>query len=259
MIDTHTHLYFRETYPDGGLEAVERARQAGVELMVLPSVGLDTGDDLLALHHAAPEGSTATAVGIHPENVDSDWRAVPAAIFDRFADESPVAVGEVGVDLYHDATWRLQQMDCFGYQLERAREMNLPVVIHCREALDEVLEIIGNFNGSDRPRLLFHSFTQDAEAARRIIDAVPDALFGINGVVTFKNAPALQAAVAEIGMPRIVFETDAPYLAPVPLRGRVNESSYLCHIRDKVAALTGVSPEEAERVSTDSARALFRL
>lgn len=258
MIDTHTHLYFREDYPDGGREAVERALAEGVELMVLPNVSLDSAEELLALHHNAPEGSTATAVGLHPENIDADWKAATQAVFDRFEGERPAAVGEVGIDLYHDATWKMQQMDAFGDQLDRARALELPVIIHSRNALEETLEVV-RMMGNECPRLLFHSFTSGPEDARRIMEEKSDALFGINGVVTFKNAPDLREAVSIIPAERIVLETDAPYLAPVPKRGRTNESAYLKYILEKISEVKNISPEETERITTANARGFFRI
>ncbi|MDE6271853.1 MAG: TatD family hydrolase [Muribaculaceae bacterium] len=258
MIDTHTHLYFREDYPDGGVGAVERALAEGVSHMVLPNVSLESAEQLLRLHRLAPAGSTSSAVGLHPEYVDRDWRAMTQAVFDRFSEESPVAIGEVGIDLYHDQTWRMEQMDAFGDHLDRARAMGLPVIIHSRNALDDTLHVIG-LMGAERPKLLFHSFTADSEDARRIMSELPDALFGINGVVTFKNAPELREAVAELPLDRIVLETDAPYLAPVPRRGRTNESAYLRYINDKIAEIKGVAPEEVENATNSNATGFFAL
>lgn len=256
MIDTHTHLYFREDYPDGGREAVERALESGVELMVLPNVGPDTADALLKLHHDAPRGATEVAVGLHPEYIDADWRAKIRAVFDRFADENPVAVGEVGIDLYHEAGWKIQQMDAFGEQLQIAREMSLPVIVHSRNALDETLEVLGMM-GADLPVINFHSFTGGREDMERILREVPDARFGINGVVTFKNAPELRDAVREMPADRILLETDSPYLAPVPKRGRTNESSYLGFINEKIAELKGVPADAMAALTTRNALKFF--
>ncbi len=258
MIDTHTHIYFREAYPDGGEEALRRALDAGVETMIFPNVSLGSAEELLSLHHQAPEGSTAVAAGLHPEEIDGDWRAKVKAVFDRFADENPAAVGEVGIDLYHDTKWKIDQMDAFGEQLEIARVQKLPVIVHCREAIDETLEVI-RIMGEKRPRLLFHSFTGGPEDAKRILEEIPEAIFGINGVVTFKNAPDLREAVKGLEMEKIVLETDSPYLAPVPFRGRTNESAYLRHILEKIAETKGVSPSEAERVTSETARNFFGI
>lgn len=259
MIDTHTHIYFREEFPDGGISAVERALAEGVSTMVMPNVSLSSAEELISLHHAAPAGSTAIAAGMHPEEIDSDWRAKLRGVMDRFSDETPVAIGEVGIDLYHDSTFKIEQMDAFGEQIDIARSKELPLIIHCRNALDETLEIIRGMRGPGRPKMIFHSFTGSIADSERVLAEVPDALFGINGVVTFKNAPELRAAVAEIPLRQIVLETDSPYLAPVPKRGRTNESSYLRYIMEKIAELKGVKPEEADAVTTSTAREFFSL
>lgn len=255
MTDTHTHLYFAESYPEGCAEAVDRGVAAGVGMMVLPNVSVASCEPLISLHHARPE-STSIAVGLHPEDIDADWRMKVEDVFARFADEGPCAVGEVGVDLYHDDRFRHQQMDAFGEQLDRARVAGLPVIIHSRSALDETLQITGMM-GSECPPLLFHSFTMGPSEARRILEAHPDAVFGINGVVTFKNAPDLREAVKEIGISRIVLETDAPYLAPVPLRGRTNESSYLPYINSAIADLFSITPSESGHITDSTARKFF--
>ena len=257
MIDTHTHLYFAEQYPDGGAGAVSRALDAGVSKMVFPNVNLESCEPLLALHSQFRE-QTSVAPGLHPQDVDADWRPVVDDIFARFEGENPVAVGEVGIDLYFDPTYRTEQMDAFGYQLDKARAAGLPVIIHSRAGLDETLEVV-RIMGADCPPLLFHSFTSGPEDARRVIESVEGVKFGINGVVTFKNAPDVREAVKEMGIDRIVLETDSPYLAPVPLRGRVNESAYLRHILEKVAEVTGVSADEAERVTDANACRLFGI
>lgn len=256
MIDTHTHLYFAEDYPDGGSDAVRRALDAGVEHMVLPNVSLDSMEPLLELHHRNPE-TTSVAVGLHPEDIDKDWRPKVDDVFSRFEGENPVAIGEVGIDLYHDSTYRFKQMDAFGYQLDKALSMGLPVIIHSRDALDDTIHVI-RLMGEELPGLIFHSFTAGPEEVRKVLE-FRNALIGINGVVTFKNAPDLRSAVAEAGIERIVLETDSPYLAPVPKRGRTNESSYLPYICNKVAEVCDISSTEAERITDLNARTIFKL
>ncbi|MDE5552491.1 MAG: TatD family hydrolase, partial [Muribaculaceae bacterium] len=245
MIDTHTHIYLRDDYPDGderGVQgAVDRALKSGVSHMVLPCVALDTVEELLALHHDNP-GVTSVGMGLHPTEVGADWRSELRAIAERYEDERPVAIGEVGIDLYHDATWRERQMEAFGQQVQLAVERRLPVIIHCREGLDETLDVLRQFRLTGLPPLLFHSFTSAPADAERILSAHPEGMFGINGVVTFKNAQSVRDAVRAIGLRHIVLETDAPWLAPVPYRGRRNESSYLGAVRDVVATECGVTP-----------------
>ncbi len=257
MIDSHTHPYFADNFPEEAVAIVDRAADAGVSMLIMPNVSVDSCEPVLNLHHLRPE-LTRVAVGIHPEDIDEDWRAKTEDIFARFEGENPCAVGEVGVDLYHDPTYRIQQMDAFGMQLDRARSMNLPVIIHSRNALDETLEVT-RIMGKECPPLIFHSFTSGPKDARRILSQHPDALFGINGVVTFKNAPDLREAVKEIGINRILLETDAPYLAPVPMRGKSNESAYLPYINAKIAELCQITPEESERITDSHAREFFRI
>lgn len=256
MIDTHTHLYFAEDFPGGGSEAVERALASGVSHMVLPNVNLDSMEPLIELHHRHP-GVTSVAVGLHPEDVDTDWRMKTDDIFARFEGEEPVAIGEVGIDLYHDTSRRFLQMDAFGYQLDKALAMNKPVIIHSRDAIDDTLHVI-RLMGEPLPWLIFHSFTAGPEEVRKILE-LENASIGINGVVTFKNAPLVREAVAEAGIGRVLLETDSPYLAPVPKRGRTNESSYLSYIRDKVAEVCRIDPAEAERITDANARRIFHL
>ena len=236
---------------------MERCAGAGVSHMHLPAVGLESMEAQIALHKACPE-LTSLGVGMHPENVDKDWRAKVEAMFARFEDEHPVAVGEVGIDLYHDDSMRLEQMDAFGYQVDRAISLGLPLVIHSRKGLADTLHILEQF-GAETPRMVFHSFTSGVEEARQIMERHPEAFFGINGVVTFKNAPELREAVKELGLERIVLETDSPYLAPEPKRGRVNESSYLPYICDKVAGLYGIEPSECEEITDVNACNLLNI
>lgn len=260
MIDTHTHLYFSEDYPDGDdggcAGAVSRALQAGVDHMVFPGVSLASVEEMLALHHRFPE-ATSVAAGLHPTEVGDDWRAEMRAIFDRMEDEAPVAVGEVGIDLYHDSSRRTAQMDAFGMQVQEAQQRALPLIIHCRKGLDETLEILRSF-GDGLPPLVFHSFTSGPEEARRILEE-HEAYFGFNGVATFKNAREVREAVREVGIGRIVLETDSPYLAPVPYRGRRNESAFIREVCAVVAAECGISPAEAERITDENARRIFRI
>ncbi len=244
MIDSHTHIYLREDYPDGADGgcggAVERAVAAGVSHMVFPCVALNTAEELLSLHSRYPE-VTSVGVGLHPTEVGADWRAEVRELFDRFADERPVAVGEVGIDLYWDKSKSKEQMEAFGEQLQRAVDMHLPVIIHCREGLSETLEILREFRQTGLPHLLFHSFTYGEEEARRILEEQEGAKFGFNGVVTFKNAENVREAVRLVGIDRIVLETDSPWLAPVPYRGKRNESAYLREICSRVAQECGLS------------------
>ncbi|MCM1152953.1 MAG: TatD family hydrolase [Muribaculum sp.] len=257
MIDTHTHLYMQEAYADGGEGAVKRALASGVSHMVLPGVDLNTVEPLLALHGKFPD-RTSVGIGIHPTELSVTWRQDIERMRELYAGVSYVAWGEIGIDLHWEKDSLVRQMDAFGYQMDLAGSEGKPVIIHSRDALDETLEVI-RMMGSGRPALLFHSFTGGVESLDRILTEVEDAMFGINGVVTFKNAGELREAVARAGLSRIVLETDSPYLAPAPHRGETNESRYLNHVLDAVANITGTPRDEAERQTDENAIRYFGL
>ncbi|MGM9834030.1 MAG: TatD family hydrolase, partial [Candidatus Limisoma sp.] len=207
MIDSHSHIYLEEFDADRA-DVVARARQAGVRRLVLPNVDLDTVEPMMALHHAYP-AYTSVAMGLHPTSVGENYRADLAAIKEIFDRGGFVAVGEVGIDLYWDKTYRDEQIEVFDEQLRWAEQSCLPVIIHCRDGLDEILWTFDNYGGT-LPRCVFHSFggnVADVEAIRRR----GDFLFGINGIVTFKNSK-LGDVLPAIGLDRILLETDCPYL-----------------------------------------------
>ncbi len=258
MTDSHTHLYMEE-FDNGGVPAVERALAAGVTRLILPCVDLTSVRPMLALHSAFPD-NTAVALAIHPTEVDENWRVRLAEIEKEFGNTRICAIGETGIDLYWDKTFRKEQMEAFAHHLDMAAESGLPVIIHCREALDETLEVIESHKQAHDgryPPLIFHSFTGSPEDVASI-RSVADAWFGINGVVTFKNAGYLRESVAEIGTGRLLVETDSPYLSPVPKRGQRNESANIPYILNKVAELAGVSSSEAEAATDANAAILFK-
>lgn len=255
MTDTHTHLYLKEYFPDGGSDAVRDAIDKGVNMMVLPSIDIESVEPLLSLHHKFPK-NTAMAAGLHPTEVEADWKSELNEILDRFQGEDLVAIGEVGIDLYWDKTQITRQMDAFGYQLDLARSKDIPVIIHSRNAIDETLEVIRSF-GSEKPALIFHSFTYGEKEADRILEEAEDSRFGFNGVITFKNAEDVRRAAALIGIDRIVAETDSPFLAPVPHRGKTNTSAYLPDVIKGIADSMGLDFEEAARLTTLNANQLF--
>jgi TatD DNase family protein len=256
LIDTHTHLYLPEFDDDNaGRDTVERAISAGVERMIFPNVDLTTVEPMQRLAAQFPN-NIYMAMGLHPTEVKDDWQEVLAKT-ETLLNQSEyhyVAVGEIGMDLYWDTTYREQQMQVFERQCRMAVDMNLPVIIHCREGLAETLEIVSKFSGL---KAVFHSFggtVEDIETIRRI----GDFYFGINGIVTFKNSK-LREVLPTIGIDRILLETDAPYLAPVPYRGKRNESAYIVSTAHCVADALGVDFDLlAERSSANACR-LFNL
>lgn len=255
MTDTHTHLYM-DAFAGEEEAAVARAIEAGVSLMVFPGVEPATMPSLLDLHRRFPE-NTLAAAGLHPTEVGPSWREDIEGLLPLLDSGECRAVGEVGIDLYHDDSFRAEQREAFALQLRIAAERRLPLIIHCREGLDDCLDIIRNFEG-ELPPMVFHSFTGSSADVERIRE-VCDPMFGINGVVTFKNAPELREALPLIGIDRIMLETDSPYLAPAPHRGSRNESAYIPLIAAKVAETLGLSVEDTEKITDENARRFFRI
>lgn len=253
LIDTHTHLYLEEFDPTPA-DAVNRAVEAGVSHMIFPNVGVDTVERMVALHSQFPQ-ATSMAMGLHPTEIGEGADDVYAAIteaFDQRADEW-VAVGEIGMDLYWDKTFESRQMAFFDAQLSLAERHGLPVIIHCREALDQTLEVVEGHKGL---RGVFHSFGGSEADVERIRNRAGDFYFGINGIVTFKNS-TLRSVLPSITAARVLLETDSPYLAPVPMRGKRNESAFLIHTAAVAAEALGIKAEALADVSTANARNLF--
>ena len=256
LIDTHTHLYLPEFDIDGGGEAaVRRALDAGVEHMIFPNVDLTSIEPMRLLHAKFPE-STSMAMGLHPTEVGESWRDDLAKVEEELRSHRHdyVAVGEIGIDLYWDKTFAEQQMQVLERQIQWAQEMNLPVIIHCREGLDQTLEVLQEFGSS---RGVMHSFGGTPEDVERIRSVV-DYHFGINGIVTFKNSK-LRDTLPAITLDRLLLETDSPYLAPVPHRGKRNESAYIVATASVVAQALGVAPQDVAAATSANARGLFGI
>ena len=255
LIDTHTHLYLPE-FREESEATVKRAIDTGVGIMVFPNVDLSTIAPMKSLARKFPD-NIRMAMGLHPTEINADYSESLQLVKDElFAPEAPyIAVGEIGMDLYWDRTFEREQMSAFEIQCGWALEKDLPVIIHNREALDPVLEIISSFGG--RLRGVFHSFGGSAEDVERI-KMCGDFYFGINGIVTFKKS-SLRDVLPCIGLDRIVLETDSPYLAPVPKRGKRNESSYIVHVGAFVGQAFGMSLDEIADITSANARGLFSL
>ena len=253
LFDTHTHLYLPEFDEDGGGDAaVRRAVDAGVEAMLMPNVDLTTIEPLRALQGRHPE-RIYVAMGLHPTEVGAGWRDDVAQALEALRPDD-VAIGEVGMDLYWDRTFRDEQMQALEVQAQRAAELDLPLVIHCREALGETLEVLQGVRGC---RGVMHSFggtVADVERIRR----VGDYYFGINGIVTFKNSK-LRDTLPAISASRLLLETDSPYLAPVPHRGKRNESAFMVHTCGYVADAMGMTYDEIADITARNATELFHL
>ncbi len=254
MIDTHSHIYCDAFDEDRDL-VVTRAREAGVTHVILPNENLESVPLLRRLHDQYPD-YTSMALGLHPEEVRPGYRDVLDAMSPMLSTGDFIAVGEIGMDLYWDKTYREEQMQALLAQLQWCQEFNLPFIMHCRDAMDETIEVIDTLEG-EMPRGVFHCFGGDAGDIERLRQR-GDFYFGIGGVVTFKKSQLPQLLPA-IGLDRILLETDAPYMAPVPMRGKRNESSFIPYINDFIATSLGITPREVSQVTDDNARALFGI
>lgn len=255
LIDTHTHLYLEEFQPNPQ-DVVTRAIEAGVEQMIFPNVDLSTIAPMQNLHNLFPE-NTFMAMGLHPTEIKDSWVEDLAKVKTEFNQNQNeyIAVGEIGIDLYWDKTYCDEQMQALEQQFNWATESNIPVIIHCREGLDEILEVLDGM--STKPQGVFHSFGGTNEDVDRI-RKYGDFYFGINGIVTFKNSK-LQDTLPAIGIDRILLETDAPYLAPVPHRGKRNESAYLIHTAAHIAQHLTLTAEDVAINTTNNAKKLFGI
>lgn len=251
FIDTHSHIYGEE-FDDDREEVIERARHAGVERIILPDIDAKSRPAMLELWEKHPD-MFFPAIGLHPTSVDADYRTELKKAEKALGEHTCYGIGECGIDLYWDKTYYKEQINAFSYQLGLAKETGLPVIIHSRDSLDEVFKALKPY-----PYIkgIFHCFPGNAEEARRAVGS--GFLLGIGGVVTFKNSP-MADVVREIGPASIVLETDAPYLTPVPYRGKRNESGYIPLIARKISEITGKEYKIIEEITTRNAVNLFNL
>jgi len=252
LIDTHTHLYVSEFDEDRD-EVVLKAIDAGIQKMVLPGINSSYIPMQKQLAERYPE-NCFLAFGLHPSDVKDGFEDEIEIVKNNLQTGNAVAVGEIGIDLYWDKTYAGQQKTAFEKQILLAKEFNLPIIIHVREAFDEVFEIVDKLNDKNL-KGIFHSFTGTPEQAEKIIN-YGGFKIGINGIVTFKNS-GLDKVVKCIDLKNIVLETDSPYLSPVPKRGKRNESSYLVYIAQKIAEIKGVSAEELAKITNNNAVEIF--
>jgi len=254
MVDSHSHLYC-DAFDTDRDQVMLRALDAGVQHIVLPNENHASVERIVSMHNAYPT-VTSIALGLHPEDVDDNFEhqlALMRPLLDEF---QPVAVGEIGIDLYWDKTWRDQQMQALDTQLHWCNELGLPFIIHCRDALAEILNVMDNF-GEPLPQGVFHSFTgtpQEVEEVRKR----GDFYFGVNGIVTFKKSD-VKDILPVVGLDRLLLETDSPYLAPVPHRGKRNESAFVLHVCHFVAQHMSVSDQEVDAATTRNAINLFNI
>jgi TatD DNase family protein len=253
LTDTHTHLYY-ETDEEKLEQLMQRCFDHQIQRLFLPNVDVASIAKIDGLVKKYPENCFAMA-GLHPCDVKENYEEVLDEICESIADRNIYAIGEIGIDLYWDKSTLAYQQAAFREQIKWAKDMDLPIVVHCRDAFDEVFEVLESEKGADLKGIL-HCFTGNLEQARRAIDL--GFYLGIGGVVTYKKA-GLDEVLKHIPLKNLVLETDSPYLAPVPFRGKPNESSYLVYIAQKLAELYETSVEEIAAVTTDNSVSIFKI
>lgn len=253
IIDTHTHLYLKQFKDDIDM-VIQRSIDKGINKFIFPAIDSTHFDDMHDLKNKYP-GSIYLMSGLHPTNVKENFNEELEFVVNSLKSHSYVAIGEIGIDLYWDKTYLKQQQEAFEFQIRLAIKNDLPIVIHCREAFDEIFEILDKEN-CDKLRGVFHCFTGTLEQANRAIQL--GFKLGIGGVVTFKNG-GIDKFLNRIDLNHIVVETDSPYLAPVPYRGKRNESSYITYIIDKLSEIYGLPIKKIASVTTKNAEKVFAL
>jgi TatD DNase family protein len=253
FIDTHTHLYDDRLNEGKQDEMIHRAFDAGIQKMYMPNCDQYTIPGMMRIAESFP-GKCLPMMGLHPTYIKQDYQAELDIVQEWLGKEGFAAIGEIGLDYYWDKTYVDQQKDAFSKQIDWAIEKKLPIVIHSREAIDDCIAIVRDKQKGDL-RGIFHCFNGSHEQARQIIEL--GFLLGIGGVVTYKSNKELQEIVQTVPIESLVLETDAPYLSPVPFRGKRNESSFITFVAEKVAQLRGISMEELGRATSANAAKLF--
>ena len=255
LTDTHSHIYAEEFDADRD-DVVARAEQAGVRLILLPAIDKESYDRQEALAASRPD-LFRQMMGLHPTSVGEDNRSDLELAHDKLFSnpDKYIGIGEVGLDFYWDTTYRRQQIEALEYQFDMASRFHKPVALHVRKAYNEMFEVL-KANSAKSLTGVFHCFGSSVQEARKAIDM--GFYIGVGGVVTFKNA-TLADVVRQIPLERILIETDAPYLAPVPYRGKRNESAYCTLVAQKLAELKEVDFETVAEVTTNNAKSLFKL
>ncbi|MBL4624243.1 MAG: TatD family hydrolase [Flavobacteriales bacterium] len=250
--DTHTHL-FSEQFDDDIDAVMQRAFDSGVCKMYLPNINSETIDSMMELSKKYPD-NCFPLMGLHPCDVKEDYQKEIDLVVKWHGKHKFLAVGEIGIDLFWDKAFVEQQKDAFLQQIQLAKRIKLPIVIHVRDSFDEVFEIVDRENDESLFGI-FHCFTGSLEQAEHILNYGGFKL-GLGGVLTFKNS-GLDRTIAEVNMEHLVLETDSPYLAPMPHRGKRNESAYLRLVAEKLAEIKNLPLSEVARITTENANQVF--
>lgn len=254
IIDTHSHIY-QPDFDNDIEDVILRAKQAGVINILLPNIDVESINRVTDLSNKYA-GYCLPMMGLHPTSVSTDWKSDLNTIKTELKQGGYIAVGEIGIDLYWDKSLVEEQKQAFEEQLRWSADYNLPVVIHSRDAITECIECVKNV-GEDNLRGVFHSFGGTSDELEAVL-ALQNFYIGINGVVTFKNS-GLSTVLKVADLSRIVLETDAPYLSPVPYRGKRNESSYVLRVAECLSNIYGVSLAEVAHVTTRNAKKIFGI
>ncbi|TXK71518.1 TatD family hydrolase [Mesonia sp. HuA40] len=253
FVDTHTHLY-SEAFKEDQDQMISRALDAGVKSFYLPAIDSETTQAMYNLQRRYPK-AMHLMMGLHPTSVKPEsFKTELAHVKKQLELRDFCAIGEIGVDLYWDKSTCSLQQDCFRIQIQWAKEKKLPIVIHCREAFDEVFEVLEE-EKSENLYGIFHCFTGTLEQAKRAISF--NMKLGIGGVLTFKNGK-IDQFLNQLSIDHMVLETDSPYLSPKPFRGKRNESSYLVYIAQKLADIYNISLEKVAEKTTQNALSVFK-
>ncbi len=253
LTDTHTHLY-SDSFEEDRDRVIKKAIEQGVSRFFIPAIDSTYAKAMYDLEVLYPQ-NVHLMMGLHPTSVKENYKEELSFVASELQRRSFVAIGEIGVDLYWDKSTLGIQQEAFQYQIQLAKKYKLPINIHCREAFDEVFEILELERATDL-RGIFHCFSGTEQQALQAIDL--QMKLGIGGVVTFKNG-RIDQFLDKISMEHIVLETDSPYLAPVPYRGKRNESAYIVQVAEKVADIYNVSIEEVAKTTTANSKAVFGI
>jgi TatD DNase family protein len=254
LIDTHAHL-FLEQFDDDRDQTVQNAIDNGVKKIFLPDIDSSTTALVLEMAKKYPD-ICFPMIGLHPTSVKENFKDELKHVENMLKKEKYYGIGETGIDLYWDKTFLKEQIEAFRFQINLAKKTALPLIIHARESFDEIFSVIDELN-DDKLKGIFHSFTGNKDQARKIL-SYKGFKIGIGGIVTFKNSK-LPEVLKEIGLEHLVLETDSPYLAPTPKRGKRNESAYLLYIAEKIAEIYNVDLQTVANITAENAEVLFGL
>lgn len=251
MIDSHAHIYLDQFQQDTD-EVIQRALKEGITKILLPNIDDTSIESMLALEEKYP-GVCYSMMGLHPCSVNDDYERQLQVVEDWLSRKKFIAIGEMGTDLYWDKTFWPQQKEAFHHQCRLAIYYDLPIVIHCRETIDQTIELVSNYSKQGL-KGVFHCFTGSVNQARQITDM--DFYLGLGGVSTFKNG-GMDQVIPFLEKSKVILETDAPYLSPVPHRGKRNEPAYLSHVAQKVAEYWNIPVGEVKEITENNTNKLF--